>query len=59
MTLSTGLLTIVIGVVSAAAVTRGSAGYMRQILDLPQWQLAAHASPEGLVYAALLRHSPR
>ena len=34
---STGLLTIVIGVVSAAAVTLGSAGYIRQFFDLPQW----------------------
>jgi basic amino acid/polyamine antiporter, APA family len=34
---STGLLTIVIGVVSSAAVALGSAGYIRQIFDLPQW----------------------
>jgi basic amino acid/polyamine antiporter, APA family len=34
---STGLLTIAIGVVSAAAVTLGSAGYIRQMFDLPQW----------------------
>jgi APA family basic amino acid/polyamine antiporter len=34
---STGLLTIAIGVVSAAAVALGSAGYIRQIFDLPQW----------------------
>ena len=34
---STGLLTIVIGVVSAAAVTLGSAGYIQQFFDLPQW----------------------
>src|SRR3954469_11663036 len=34
---ATGLLTIVIGVVSASAVTLGSAGYIRQFYDLPQW----------------------
>src|SRR4051812_29604466 len=34
---ATGLLTIVIGVVSASAVTLGSAGYIRQFSDLPQW----------------------
>jgi len=33
----TGLLTIVIGVVSASAVTLGSAGYIEQFTDLPQW----------------------
>lgn len=33
---STGLLTIVIGVVSASAVTLGSAGYIKQFTDLPQ-----------------------
>src|SRR6476469_8549472 len=32
----TGLLTIVIGVVSSAAVTLGSAGYIQQFVDLPQ-----------------------
>ena len=34
---STGLLTIVIGVVSSSAVTLGSAGYIKQFTDLPQW----------------------
>jgi amino acid transporter len=34
---ATGLLTIVIGVVSASAVTLGSAGYIKQFSDLPQW----------------------
>lgn len=33
----TGLLTIAIGVVSASAVTLGSAGYIKQFTDLPQW----------------------
>jgi amino acid transporter len=33
----TGLLTIVIGIVSASAVTLGSAGYINQFIDLPQW----------------------
>jgi APA family basic amino acid/polyamine antiporter len=33
----TGLLTIAIGVVSASAVTLGSAGYIKQFSDLPQW----------------------
>jgi basic amino acid/polyamine antiporter, APA family len=33
---ATGLLTIVIGVVSSAAVTLGAAGYIRQLIDLPQ-----------------------
>jgi amino acid transporter len=33
----TGLLTIVIGVVSSSAVTLGSAGYIQQFTDLPQW----------------------
>ncbi len=33
---STGLLTIAIGVVSASAVTLGSAGYIKQFIDLPQ-----------------------
>jgi basic amino acid/polyamine antiporter, APA family len=32
----TGLLTIVIGVVSSSAVTLGSAGYIQQFVDLPQ-----------------------
>jgi basic amino acid/polyamine antiporter, APA family len=32
----TGLLTVVIGVVSSAAVTLGSAGYIEQFVDLPQ-----------------------
>jgi amino acid transporter len=32
----TGLLTIVIGMVSSATVTLGSAGYIQQFLDLPQ-----------------------
>ena len=32
----TGVLTIVIGVVSSAAVTLGSAGYIQQFVDLPQ-----------------------
>ncbi len=32
----TGLLTIVIGVVSSSAVTLGSAGYIEQFVDLPQ-----------------------
>src|ERR1043165_5428807 len=32
----TGLLTIVIGIVSSATVTLGSAGYIQQFLDLPQ-----------------------
>src|SRR5450755_4595760 len=31
-----GLLTVVTGVVSSAAVTLGSAGYIRQFIDLPQ-----------------------
>ena len=35
----TGLLTIVIGVVSASAVTLGSAGYIEQFTDLPQWSV--------------------
>ena len=34
---STGLLTIAIGVVSASAVALGSAGYIKQFTDLPQW----------------------
>jgi amino acid transporter len=33
----TGILTIVVGVVSAAAVSVGSAGYIREFVDLPQW----------------------
>jgi basic amino acid/polyamine antiporter, APA family len=33
----TGLLTIVIGVVSASAVTLGSVGYIKQLADIPQW----------------------
>lgn len=33
----TGLLTIVIGVVSASAVTLGSVGYIKQLADMPQW----------------------
>lgn len=33
----TGLLTIVIGVVSSSAVTLGSVGYIQQFTDLPQW----------------------
>jgi APA family basic amino acid/polyamine antiporter len=32
----TGLLTIVIGIVASAAVTLGSAGYIKQFVDLPQ-----------------------
>ena len=32
----TGLSTVVIGIVSPAAVTLGSAGYIRQFVDLPQ-----------------------
>jgi amino acid transporter len=32
-----GLLTIVIGIVSSSAVTLGSAGYIKQFTDLPQW----------------------
>ena len=32
----TGLLTVIIGVVSSAAVTLGSAGYIEQFVDLPQ-----------------------
>ena len=31
-----GLLTVVTGVVSSAAVTLGSAGYIQQFVDLPQ-----------------------
>src|SRR5450759_5569482 len=31
-----GLLTVLIGVVSSAAVTLGSAGYIQQFIDLPQ-----------------------
>ena len=31
-----GLLTVVTGVVSSAAVTLGSAGYIQQFIDLPQ-----------------------
>jgi len=34
---STGLLTIAIGVVSSSAVALGSAGYIQQFTDLPQW----------------------
>ena len=34
---STGLLTIAIGVVSSSAVALGSAGYIKQFSDLPQW----------------------
>src|ERR1044072_9029263 len=33
----TGLLTIGIGVVSSSAVVLGSAGYIQQFTDLPQW----------------------
>ncbi len=33
---ATGLLTILIGVVSSAAVTLGAAGYIEQLVDLPQ-----------------------
>jgi APA family basic amino acid/polyamine antiporter len=33
---ATGLLTVATGVVSSAAVTLGSAGYIRQFVDLPQ-----------------------
>ena len=36
----TGLLTIVIGVVSSSAVTLGSVGYIAQFTDLPQWLVA-------------------
>ncbi len=32
----TGLLTVVVGVVSSSAVTLGSAGYIQQFIDLPQ-----------------------
>src|SRR5450759_606641 len=35
-----GLLTVVIGVVSSAAVTLGSAGYIQQFIDLPQGLIA-------------------
>ena len=35
--IATGLLTIVIGVVSASTVTIGSAGYIKQFTDMPQW----------------------
>ena len=31
-----GLLTVAIGVISSAAVTLGSAGYIQQFVDLPQ-----------------------
>lgn len=37
LSISTGLLTIVIGVISASAVTLGSAGYIAQFTELPQW----------------------
>jgi len=33
---ATGLLTIVIGIISSSAVTLGSAGYIKQFVDLPQ-----------------------
>ncbi len=35
-----GLLTVLIGVVSSAAVTLGSAGYIQQFIDLPQGLIA-------------------
>ncbi len=35
--IATGLLTIVIGVISASTVTIGSAGYIKQFTDMPQW----------------------
>jgi amino acid transporter len=35
----TGVLTIVVGIVSAAAVSVGSAGYIREFVDLPQWMI--------------------
>lgn len=37
LSISTGLLTIVIGVISSSAVTLGSAGYIAQFTELPQW----------------------
>lgn len=39
LSILTGLLTIVIGVISSSAVTLGSTGYIKQFLDLPQWLL--------------------
>jgi len=36
LAMTVGLLTVVTGVVSSAAVTLGSAGYIRQFIDLPQ-----------------------
>ena len=36
LAMAVGLLTVVTGVVSSAAVTLGSAGYIRQFIDLPQ-----------------------
>jgi len=35
--IATGLLTIVIGVISASTVTIGSAGYIKQFTNMPQW----------------------
>lgn len=37
----TGLLTVIVGVVSASTVTAGSVGYIRQFVDLPQGVLVA------------------
>jgi basic amino acid/polyamine antiporter, APA family len=37
----TGLLTIVVGVVSSSAVTLGSAGYIQQFTELSQWLIVA------------------
>jgi len=48
----TGLLTIVIGVISAAAVSIGSAGYIREFIDLPQYIIViAVVSGLGLIAA--------
>ena len=35
-----GLMTVAIGVISSATVTLGSVGYLRQFVDLPQYQFA-------------------
>jgi len=48
----TGLLTIVIGVISAAAVSIGSAGYIREFIDLPQYVIViAVVGALGLIAA--------
>lgn len=41
LALLTGLLVVFIGITSAAAISRGAAGYIREILPLPHWLILA------------------